>query len=285
MLDSLALSDCRITQWQDSHMKKWNGSMYAIDISCIRWQSFKVYTPDYFNTYVIEYIGQDKRLGNFLIIKHWEYRFVYWHTETDKNVWDRLWKHEVLWSINTSGISTSEHLHIELWRNNNNINWNKLNWWELKVNPKSFDLRLQRWLVTDQEVNQLILEYIAQYEGMHLKSYYDINHYSIGYWTPSYKWEVITKKEADKRARKIIQNIRTKYELYDLNLAHQKAIVSYVYNIWSMNKKQQWLLNNGNYCALWNDYNKYIYITIDWEKQIAWWLVKRRQAERNLLCK
>lgn len=72
--------------------------------------------------------------------------------------------------------------------------------------------------------------------------------------------------------------------MYNINLNYQKAIVSYVYNIWSMNNKQQRLLNNGNYCALWNDYNKYIYITINWEKQIAWWLVKRRQAERNLLC-
>lgn len=258
--------------------------MYAIDIACVRWESFKVFTPDYFDTYVIEYIGQDKRLGNFLIIKHWEYRFVYWHTETKKNVWDRLWKHEVLWTINTSWISTAEHLHIELWRNNNNINWHKLNWWELEVNPKSFDLRVQRWLVTDSEINQLILNHIAQYEGLHLESYWDVNHFSIWYGTLSYKWETITKEEADKRARQMINNIRIKYNLYDQNLAQLKAIVSYVYNIWSLTKKQQLLLNNWMYCALWNDVAKYIYITINGEKQIAWWLVKRRSSERNLLC-
>ena len=259
--------------------------MYAIDIACVRWESFKVFTPDYFNTYVIEYIGKDKRLGNFLIIKHWEYRFVYWHTQTDKNVWDRLWKHEVIWTINKSWISTSEHLHIELWRNNNNINWHKLNWWELIVNSKSFDLRMQRWLVSDSEINQLILNHIAQYEWKHLKAYLDFKQWSIWYWTPSYKWETITNEEADKRARQVINNIRIKYSLYDQNLAQLKAIVSYVYNIWSLNKKQQRLLNNWMYCALWNDFAKYIYITVNWEKKIAWWLVKRRQAERNLLCK
>lgn len=259
--------------------------MYAIDIACVRWESFKVFTPDYFDTYVIEYIGQDKRLGNFLIIKHDTYRFVYGHVSTDLNVWDRLWKHQVLWTTDKSGISQNYHLHIELWRNNNNINWHKLTWWELEVNPKSFDLRLQRWLVTDQEVNQLILEYIAQYEWYRECAYFDYWQFSIGYGTKAKsKDECIDKIEADKRARQVINNIRIKYNLYDLNLAQLKAIVSFVYNIWSLTKRQQWLLNNGNYCALWNNFNRYINITVNWEKQIAWWLVKRRQSERNLLC-
>lgn len=284
MLNSLSLSDCRITQWQESHIKKWNGSMYAIDIACVKWQSFKVFTPDYFNTYIIEYIGKDNRLWNFIILKHWKYKFVYWHTQTKKNVWDRLWKHEVLWSTNVSWISQNYHLHIELWRNNNNINWHKLNWWELEVNSKSFDLRMQRWLVTNKEINQLILNHIAQYEWKHLQAYWDVNHFSIGYGTKSYKWEVITNEEADKRARQVINNIRIKYNLHTQNLAKQKAIVSYIYNIWSLNNRQQRLLNNWMYCALWNNFSKYVNITVNGKKQKAWWLVKRRQAERNLLC-
>ena len=279
MLDSLALSDCRITQGQDSHMKKWNGSMYAIDIACVRWESFKVFTPDYFDTYVIEYIGQDKRLGNFIIIKHWEYRFVYWHTVTELSIWDRLWQKQILWKTNVSGISQNYHLHIELWRNTSNINWHKINWWELIVNPKSFDLRLQRWLVTDKEVNQLVLEFIAQYEWMHLNAYWDFKQWSIWYGTKSFKWETITDEEADKRARNIIQNIKTKYNLFDLDLDKQKAIVSFVYNIWSLTNKQQRLLNNGNYKALWNDFLQYT--KSNWKQ--LWWLVKRRQSEFNLL--
>lgn len=271
-------------------MKKGNWSMYAIDIACVRWQSFKVFTPDYFDRYVIEYIGKDKRLWNFIILKHGEYRFVYGHTQTDKNVWDRLWKHQVLWTTDKSGISQNYHLHIELWRNTNNINWHKLTWWELLINPKSFDLRFQRWLVTGQEVNQLILEFIWNFEWFRTEAYPDwLNpdwtiRYSIWKWTKSFKWETITKEEADKRSRQVIQNIKTKYNLFDLDLNKQKAIVSFVYNIWSLTKQQQWLLNNGYYCALWNDMSNYINITIDWEKVIAWWLVKRRQAERNLLC-
>jgi GH24 family phage-related lysozyme (muramidase) len=61
---------------------------------------------------------------------------------------------------------------------------------------------------------------------------------------------VITKEEAEKRARQRIQSIRERYSLSHLEINKQKAIVSFVYNIGSLTQKQQWLLNNEYYRAL-----------------------------------
>lgn len=279
ILEDLYLDDCRITQNQEEHLKKWHWSMYAIDIACERWESFIVYTPNYFDKYEIEYIGIDKRLWNFIILRSWDYRFIYWHTETKLNIWDRLWKKQILGKTNISWMSENYHLHIELWKNDKNINWHKLNWWELEINPKSFDLRLQRWLVSEQEINQEILNFIALFEWCHLESYFDINHFSIWYGTKSYKWEKITQEEADKRARQVIQNIRDKYWLKDYSLDIQKALVSFVYNIWSLPDKMIWLLKNNYITALSNEILKY---TKCWDKEL-WGLIKRRYAEFNLL--
>lgn len=280
LLDDLNLWWCRITQDEDSHLKQGNWSMFAYDIACIRWQSFKVYTPNYFDRYVIEYIGKDKRLWDFLILRHWDYRFLYWHTYTEFNVWDRFNKWQILGKVNKSWISQNYHLHIELWRNNNNIKFQRLYEQELVINDKSFDLRLQRNLVSPKEINQLILDYIASFEWLRLEAYEDWPwRYSIWYWTKSFKWERITEEEARKRARIVIQSIRERYWLFDLDLNKQKAIVSFVYNIWSLTSRQNWLLQNWYYRALWNDF--LLYNKANWKN--LWWLVKRRESEFNLL--
>lgn len=280
ILEDLSLNDCRITQNQESHLKKGNWSMYAVDIACIRWKSFTVYTPNYFDIYVIDYIWIDKRLWNFLILKHWDYKFVYWHTKTELNIWDRLWKKQILWKIDKSWISQNYHLHIELWYKEQNINWHKLNWKELEINPKSFDLKSQRWLVEWKEINQKILDFISWFEWYRECAYNDWKQFSIWYWTKAKsKNECITKEEADKRARIVIENIKNKYWLNHLDLNKQKAIISFVYNIWSLSNKQIWLLNNWYFRALGNDF--LLYNKAWW--QILWWLVKRRQAEFNLL--
>lgn len=115
---------------------------------------------------------------------------------------------------------------------------------------------------------------------MHLIAYWDYKQWSIWAWTPSYKWETITKEEAEARARIRIQSIRDRYKLWNLDIEYQKAIVSFVYNIWSLTPNQQWLLNNNYYCALWNNFTLFTYA---WWKQLRW-LVNRRWSERNLLC-
>lgn len=285
LLEELNLENCRITQNEDSHIKKGNGSMFAFDIACERWKSFKVYTPDYFDKYEVEKVWYDKRLWDYVVVRHGEFRFVYWHTFTELKVWDRLWKNQIVWDVTKSWMSTWMHLHIELWKRDSNIKWKHLYWKDIESSKKSDELRIQRDWISDKEINQEILDFIWSFEWKHLKAYWDFRQWSIWYGTLSYKWEVITPEEADKRWRKLIQSIRNRYNLQDYSIDTQKAVVSFVYNIWRLNQKQVNLLKNEYYRALWNDFLQYNKITIDWEKVLAWWLVKRRQAEFNLLVK
>jgi len=282
VLNNMNLPDCRITQDEESHIKKGNGSMYAYDIACIRWRSFEVFTPTNRNIYLLEKIGYDKRLWNFIVLKHGDLRWVYWHTITTKSEWEVLKGGELLWKTDISWLSQNYHLHIELWAYKSNIRFEYL---ETKIptfNPKSFDLRTQRNIVSAREINEKILEFISKFEGVRLKAYWDIKHWSNWYGTPSYKWEVITLQQAKDRARIRIQSIREKYSLDNYKLNVQTAVVSYVYNIGSLTNKQQWLLENWYYTALWNDFKLYNGYYKDWKKIVLRWLVLRRNAETNL---
>lgn len=280
ILNDLSLNDCRLTQWESEHIVKWKGSMYATDIACVRWKSFEVFTPTNRDIYLLEKIGYDDRLWNFLVLKHWDLRFVYAHTITELKEWASLKWWELLGKVNVSWLSTNYHLHIELWAYRQNIKWDYLYWEEPTFNEKSFDLRMQRNIVSAKEINEIILEFIWGFEGMHLKSYSDwSNRYSIGYGTKSYPGEVISKTEAENRARIVIQWIKDRYELYKYDLNVQKAVCSFVYNLGSLNKEQLRKLENWFYKALANDikqYNKF-----NWK--VAWGLTKRRSAEYNLL--
>jgi GH24 family phage-related lysozyme (muramidase) len=228
-------------------------------------------------------------------LKHWDFRFVYWHTFTELKVWDRLWKNQIVWKINKSWMSTGYHLHLELWKRNSNIKFSHLQWKEIVASNKSDELRSQRWWITDKEINTEILVFIWSFEWFRTKAYPDWFNpdwsirYSIWKWTKSFKWEVITLEEAKKRARKEIQSVRDRYSLQEHPIHIQKAVVSFVYNIWSLTQKQKALLDGRYYRALWNSFLQYDKMTVikdgEKEKVIAWWLVKRRQAEFNLLTK
>jgi len=279
ILKDMSLNDCRIVQNQDEHIIQWNWSMYAFDIACIRGQSFEVFTPSYFDIYVIEKIWYDTRLWDFIVLRHWEFRFIYWHVTTNLAVGVTLKPWEVLGKINKSWISQNYHLHIELWRLWENIKFEYI-WgqWEF-IAPKSYEIRYQRNLLNDKEINWLALEFISSYEGMTLVAYDDWKQWSIWYGSKSYRWEKITQEEAEKRARIVIQNIREKYKLYNHPIYKQIAITSFVYNIWSLTQKQLWLLENYYYTALWNDFK--LYNKANWK--VLKGLEKRREAEANLL--
>lgn len=132
----------------------------------------------------------------------------------------------------------------------------------------------------DVETNKQILEFISQFEWLHLVAYWDYKQWSIWHWVKSFKWEVITQEEAEIRARIRIQEIKDRYKLWNYSIEVQQAVVSYVYNLWSLSISQQWKLNNNYFCALWNDFKQYVYA---WWNKLGW-LVKRRQAEYNKLC-
>jgi len=268
-----------LIQHEDDHIKKWRWSVYALDVACVRWKSFTVYTPSIKNIYVIEHIWYDNRLGNYIILKHWELRFVYWHTITDLKVGTALKNGQGLWVINKSWMSENYHLHIELWKWYDNISWKYTKWEWLYINQKSFDIRNQRWLLTDKEVNDQVFTFISKYEGCHLESYFDINHWSIGYWSNSYQWEKITQDEAIKRLRVRIQSIRTNNKLTNHPVNVQVWVVSFIYNIGSIDNDQKWLLSNKYYKALSNDFKRYV--NAGWVKLN--WLVTRRTNEYNLI--
>ena len=127
-----------------------------------------------------------------------------------------------------------------------------------------------------------LFDFIVQFEGFQEKAYWDFKQWSIWFWTPSFKWETITREEAKKRKQEHINYIVERNTFINdiKNDNHKIAIISFIYNVWSLKPYQKWYINKWYFCALWNDFLKYKYA---WWK-VAWWLVKRRQAERSLLC-
>jgi len=261
--------------------------MYATDIACSKWKSFKVFSPIYFWEYKVDKIWYDKRLWNYLVLKHWEYKFVYAHTVATVKAGDRLKELKEIWYTDKSWISENYHLHFEIWKWNDNISFKSLIDWKVVTNPLSSKLQEQRWWINIWPIKEdELLKHIKDFEWLHLKAYPDWpNRYSIGYGTKSFKWETITKQEADKRAKKVIKNIVKNYWLNNLDINKQKALVSFVYNVGSLNNKQVRLLRQWHYRALWNELKKYNKMTVGDKKVEAWWLIKRRQNEFTLLTK
>jgi len=289
ILDKLNLSDCRVTQYEDKHILKWRGSMYAYDIACEVWKSFKVYSPIIKDIYVVEHIWFDSKLGDYIILKHWELRFVYWHTLSNLKVGTALKSGQEIWYTNKTWVSQNYHLHIELWKWKENISWKYIKWEWLHINPKSLTLREQRWFVSDAEINTMVFEFISapSREWFSLKAYQDWTNpdwsirYSIGYWTKSYAWEVITKEEAIKRSRVKIQEIRTRYQLSKQPINVQIWLTSFIYDIWSLSPEQIRFLNNGYYKALVNDMQLYVN---SWGEKLLG-LVNRRNDEGIIILK
>lgn len=148
----------RITQTEDEHVKQWNGSMYAIDLTT---ESGDAYFPASYQEYFIVHIGYDSRIGNYIIIRNWKERWVYWHTVTSRSAWDYIKtsiKNTVLWQYNSSWFATARHVHIERWScptkesrmsecNNVSSQW--------EVAPRNKELKEQRgWVEKKEEENR-----------------------------------------------------------------------------------------------------------------------------------
>jgi len=244
------LAWCRITQGEKSHLKKGNGSMYAIDIACIRGKKFDVKAPKFKPYYILEKRWYDDKLWNYLVLRHWKNRYVFWHTTSSLEEGVKVVNNQIIGQTNISWISTNYHLHFELWEEDKNISWKN------EVAPKSFKLIKQRkWekLMGIKEIevnpkNELdeIAKFIIKWEGFRNKAYCDNlikqgnkwikycptwkERFAIGYGTKSYKGEVISQKEGYRRLK---ETIMKNYKLvnngcYTLN--QKKAILSYMYN-------------------------------------------------------
>lgn len=104
-----------IKQTEDEHVQQGNGSMYAVDLTTSTWN---VYFPKGHNEYVIHFVGEDTRLGNYVIIRHDTSRWLFGHTVTSRDAWSYVKttaSNNVLWQYNRSWISTGPHVHIERW--------------------------------------------------------------------------------------------------------------------------------------------------------------------------
>lgn len=228
---------CRLTQNEQSHLTKEGWHSFGIDFACDRGQSFPVTAPTRYPYYEVQYIWMDRYLGTYIILKHWDVRYILWHTDTYKSnlkVWQRVVKWQYLWDTNDSWERNSwEHVHVEKWIGRNNISFITAG-----KNIYSDKLCTQRgWsFCKAPSKKQLALDFaislIKKYEWEHTKSYLDWDGWSIGYGTKSFPWEVITLWQAHNR---MVQHILPKYnEIQDdfpnFDYKKQGALISLYYN-------------------------------------------------------
>lgn len=140
VLKDFYLEGCRITQDEDHHVKKWQGSIYATDIACEQWRSFDVRAPSFTWQYKLSK-WYDEKLWNYVRLEYWEYDIIFWHTITRLMWGEIVWKWAIIWNTDISWISQNYHVHIELWSWDNNISYNG------RVNEYSSKLIKQREFV------------------------------------------------------------------------------------------------------------------------------------------
>lgn len=143
------IQNCRITQDDVTHIS--NGSMYWWDIACTRGEAVRISSPLYFDRYVVDLKWYDSRLWDYIVLKHGEYRFVFGHTKSDLKVWDRIDSGVYIWNTTVSGISSGQHLHLELWKRWSNIKLSHLDWLPIEYSYRSPELLTQRgWSFWDE---------------------------------------------------------------------------------------------------------------------------------------
>lgn len=132
--------------------------------------------------------------------------------------------------------------------------------------------------MTTEDGLEKAIQFIRKYEWVRLKAYWDYNQWSIWYWTKSYKGEIITQEEADKR---LYEAVKARFDRVDFEhlTANQKAsLTSFGYNCWFRG-------NIINYAKKW-DHDSVIYLMNTYCKTAGWkvlkWLVKRRWEEVQL---
>lgn len=273
----LWLDGCRNIQLEEDHIK--HGWMYGFDVACIRGQTFDVYAPTWKDVYEVRVVWYDSRIGNHVILKHWEYWFVFWHTETLLKVGDRVRAGDEIWMVDKSGMTQNYHLHFEVWLHDYNISYKVMYWEEPVYNMENtYKLRKQRgWYVGEEET----MDFIADFEGFRECAYDDGNQYSIWYGTISFPWECISKQEAKKRKldeiSRLMENV---YKNHFVKYHNQRqALVSATYNL-GINSSVTKVKERKTEDGIRDWFSQYVKSSIcDW---ICWWLVKRRTIEADL---
>lgn len=279
---------CRMTQDEDSHLIKGNGSMYAVDLSC--WEAIKVFSPKDKEFYRVKTVSFDSKIWDYVILKNGDLEYVFWHTKSELKKWDKVEAGSEIWVTNKSWKSTWYHLHFELWKYGYNISYKHLLWEAEKYNmKKTYDLRKQRgWYLGEKEA----MDFIAWFEGFREKPYIDWKwRLSIWYGTIA-KWpkDRVTKEEAKQRKLHVIEGLmESVYKNHFVKSHNQRiALVSATYNLWinsSITKVKNRTTEKGirqwfARFVKWSVCNK------DWcETKKLWGLVKRRGIEASLYLK
>lgn len=241
ILRALKLPDCEISMGEQNHHKSENGHVFATDISCPQDYGFPVYAPTSEPFYVVQHVGTDKRLGTYVILKHGDIRYVFAHTDADLaslSPGQRVNAGDMVGETNETGIATGIHLHIERWEGARQVSWS----WE--VNQYSDRLCEQRgWSFCKKEtpparfdvVLKRSSEMVRRYEGLRLKAYPDTpSRWSIGYGTPSYPGEHISKAEATRRfEERLSKTVKVVQKDFPKATEDQQiALVSLAFNCW-----------------------------------------------------
>ena len=131
-----------------------------------------------------------------------------------------------------------------------------------------------RW--TDEKVINETIKFLHKFEWQKLTAYWDIKRYSICSGTPSFKWEIVTQQECDKRLRNRIQTelLRVNRLADWIDWSKKVALISFFYNTW-------YKINVLNYAKRW-DTASVVYLISQYN--MAWWkymqgLQNRRFAE------
>lgn len=96
--------------------------------------------------------------------------------------------------------------------------------------------------------SEALVDIIKEYEGFVPKAYYDVDHWSIGYGTPSHKGETIDEEEADEALRDFLDGVEDEINDFadanKLNLSQGQfdALVSFTYNCGS-----DWMKVSGRF--------------------------------------
>lgn len=284
----LNLDGCRVTQDEDEHIKKWQGSMYAVDISC--WEAIKIFAPKDKEFYRVKMIWFDSRMWDYLVLKHWDLEYVFWHTKSELKKWEKVLAGQEIGITNKSWKSTWYHLHFELWKYGYNISYKHLLWENAVYNmEKTYDLRKQRgWYLWEKEA----IDFIADFEWFRNVPYLDWKwRMSIGYWTIA-KWpkDRVTKEEAKQRKMHVVEGLmESVYRNHFVKSHNQRiALVSATYNLWVFSDitkvkyrtTEEWVKNWFSKFVKWSVCDSKWCVT-----KKLWGLVKRRDLEANLYLK
>lgn len=121
LLQNFGLPTCRITQSEDSHHTPEGGHSFALDIACVQWVSFDVRAPNYKPYYVLAYKWTDKRLGDYLVLRHGDERYIFGHTQTSRKSGEKVLPWEIIWQSNDSWSAKGIHTHAEYWKGSKNM--------------------------------------------------------------------------------------------------------------------------------------------------------------------